>query len=73
MAHKKEIDGNALAKYNLDATVKENFEKYQTVLCEYPQYRYENKLVYDQYLKSINLHSKDKDKQDAQGVDFEQE
>lgn len=57
--HKKELGMNTVARYDLRDSTEVNFNKYQDILEQHPEARYENKLIYDQYLKSVPLHAKE--------------
>jgi hypothetical protein len=55
----KYIDGSELVRFDLDATVKTNFNIYQDAIARHPESTQQLKLRFDQYIKAVPLHTKD--------------
>ncbi|MFT5318414.1 MAG: hypothetical protein ACI8RA_001678 [Chlamydiales bacterium] len=55
----KYIDGSELVRFDLDIPVKTNFNAYQDAIARHPESTQQLKLRYDQYLKTVPLHTKD--------------
>jgi hypothetical protein len=55
----KYIDGSELVRFDLDASVKTNFNIYQDAIARHPESTQQLKLRFDQYVKAVPLHTKD--------------
>lgn len=59
----KYVDGSELVRFDLDDSVKNNFNTYQDAIKKFPHSMQQLKLRYDQYLKTLGPH-----KQEVAGV-----
>ncbi len=67
----KYIDGSELVRFDLDATVKTNFNIYQDAIALHPESTQQLKLRFDQYVKAVPLHTKDlAGMEEGQSIEF---
>nr|VFK42629.1 MAG: hypothetical protein BECKSD772F_GA0070984_11264 [Candidatus Kentron sp. SD]VFK49659.1 MAG: hypothetical protein BECKSD772E_GA0070983_12112 [Candidatus Kentron sp. SD]VFK81184.1 MAG: hypothetical protein BECKSD772D_GA0070982_12472 [Candidatus Kentron sp. SD] len=56
-------DGSESVHFDLDDTVKNNFNKYQHAVERYPESFSVLKLRYDQYLKTLSVYRREQEKE----------
>jgi hypothetical protein len=68
----KYIDGSELVRFDLDASVKTNFNIYQDAIARHPESTQQLKLRFDQYIKAVPLHNKDQARnEEEQSIAFD--